>query len=77
MPCIFLIYYQSASYIVIETLLYFSYLSLIISSKMPYLFLIVYRYIYIVVDTVLYLYTLPIDHSFYSFSILYLSCNLS
>jgi len=54
-------YYQSVSHVIGEVSLYDSYFLLLVFSRTLSLFLIVYK-VSIVVDTVLYLYALPIDH---------------
>ena len=70
-------------YIISVSILYSSGGSLMFSSFSLYCFLkdillISYGHqIYIIVDIVLYLYTLPINHHHHSFSSLCLSCNLS
>jgi len=75
MPYTFLILYQSAPHVVIEASSCFSPFLLIVSSRILYILLIVIRYI--VVDTDIYLYTLPINHLLTFFSSICLSCNLS
>jgi len=45
MPSIFLIFYQSASYVVVDTSSYISSLFLIDFSRISYLFLMVIKYI--------------------------------
>ena len=55
--------------------MYFSYISFILFLKNT--FLSSYsHWVYIVIDTSLYLYTLPIDYLFLSYLSLCLSCNL-
>ena len=55
--------------------MYFPYISFILFLKDTFLFFYSH-WVYIVIDTSLYLYTLPIDHLFLSYSSLCLSCNL-
>jgi len=74
MSCIFFILHQSAPHIV-EASACPPYVSLIVSPRMPFHFLMVTRYI--AIDIILYSYTLPINHFLHPYLSLCLSCNLS